>query len=53
MNVTRLPFELQQIDNYTLFSDFLTVRNDDEWVDTVTDSGTVTAGDAAGGPGCD
>lgn len=32
-----------------IYSDFTTVRNDDEWVDTITDSGTVVVNDGVNG----
>lgn len=49
MNLNRFTDALWNLDTYWIFYDFDTVRHDDEWVDTVTDSGTVTNGDARAG----
>lgn len=49
MNITRLPFELMQVDNIVAFSDFIEDQSDITWIDTITDSGSATVGDAVGG----
>ena len=49
MNVARFCQPLWELDTYYVWSDFLTDQLDADWVDTVTDSGTVLMGDAVGG----
>lgn len=40
--VTRFPLELTQYDNFKQFDDFTGDQTDLTWIDTITDSGTVT-----------
>lgn len=50
MNVLTPSPNLQKLlKDVEIYSDFTTVRNDDEWVDTITDSGTVTVSDGVNG----
>lgn len=48
-NILRFPRELTQIDQFGVFSDFAEDQLDALFVDTITDTGTVLMGDAAGG----
>lgn len=48
-NILRFPNNLAQLEQFGVYSDFTDVRNDDTWVDTITDTGTITVGDAARG----
>lgn len=48
-NILRFPKELEQIEQYGVFSDFCENQDDLVWLDTITDSGTVLYGDNAGG----
>lgn len=48
-NLMRMPVAMRELDVYGKFTDFIEDQADTEWVDTVTDTGTVLFGDAAGG----
>lgn len=47
--LARFPAILERIDTYSFFEDFITDQADTVMVDTITDTGTVLMGDAAGG----
>ena len=47
--LNRFTASLWNLDTFHVFNDFITDQADTDWVDTITDTGTVAIGDEVGG----